>query len=148
MERIDPRKARQVWQRVSAPPTLGTEQEALHQLLLSAAETAALYQALAGLLTGNPKEQARQLWEGQQETVFCLRGLLRLGKFSGDGVRSPKLPAMPAGKLLAQCYRRAKEALAEYAARSIDSEFGPVFRSLAQREERNCALIAGILGQI
>lgn len=148
MGNIDPKTARQVWQRVAAPPAPEPEGGALQALALYAAETAALYQALAGALSGKAKEQALKLLELQRDTLNCLQGLRRLSQLSGNGVRIPKMPAMPAGKLAAQGYRRAKRSLTEYTARSIDPEFGPVFRSLSQREEENCAVIASILGQL
>lgn len=148
MGNIDPKTARQVWQRVNAPPSMEPDRGTLQALALYAAETAALYQALAGALTGKPKEQAQRLWELQRDTFFCLRGLQKLSPSSGNGPRIPKAPNMPAGKLAVQGFRRAKHALTEYTARCIDPEFGPVFHHLAQREEGNCAVTASILGQL
>lgn len=147
MGNIDPKTARQVWQRVAAPPGPEPDRGALQALALYAGETAALYQALAAALTGKSKEQAQRLWERQRDTFFCLRGLQKLSPSSGNAPRLPKAPNMPAGKLAAQGYRRAKHALTEYTARSIDPEFGPVFRRLALREEENCQLLAWLLGQ-
>ncbi len=147
MERIDPHKARQVWQRVTAPADLSLENKGLADLLRTAAETAAWYQALAWALKGKQRELAQGLISRQQETVCCLRGMARIARSPGDGVRIPGPPALPRGKLGPMCYHRAKEALTEYTAWTIDPEFGPVFRTLAQREEENCVSLTILLGQ-
>ena len=137
---------RQVWQRVFAQPQTKPEGDDLRMLVLSSLEAAGAYRYLAGILTGRSRELARRLWEEEQETTACLRGLHRL---SGGGKERPKgISAMQdrPDKVLEKCYHRARRTVTEYTARTVDSEFGSVFRRLAAREEEHCARIAQLLG--
>ncbi len=137
---------RQVWQRVFSQPQ--QKREDLRPLLLSAMESAGAFRHLAASLTGEGKEQARALHQSQMETVFCLRGLQAL---SGSAGTFPKvLPQIkePASRLLEKAFYRAKAAITEYTARSLDPDFGMVFHCLAQREELHCAAIARLLGML
>lgn len=137
---------RQVWQRVFAQPQTKPEGDDLRMLVLSSLEAAGAYRYLSRILTGRARELARRLWEEEQETAACLRGLHRL---SGGGKERPKgISAMQdrPDKVLEKCYHRARRTVTEYTARMVDSEFGSVFRRLAAREEEHCARIAQLLG--
>ncbi len=148
MEPIDHRKARQVWQRVTASPGFPTEDRSLHLLALAAGETMELYRQLAQALSGSLRDQSKILFQRQQETYHTLLGLQRLSPGRAVPPRLPKAPAQPSGKLAAQCFQRSKEALTEYTARSVGTDFGPVFRQLAEKEQAHCAMIACLLGQM
>lgn len=146
MENGDKNVERQVWQRVFAQPQTKPEQDDLRMLTLSSMEAAGAYRYLAGTLTGKSRDLARRLWEEEQETAACLRGLHHL---SGGGKERPKgMPAVKDSpeKALEKCYHRARRAVTEYTARTVDPEFGSVFRKLADREETHCAQIAQLLG--
>ncbi len=146
MEPIHSSAARQVWSRVTAPPDRRASTHDWPQLIYTAAQTLSLYQALAFSLAGKAKNQAQQLLELQQETLSTLRGLARLAQKNPQGIRPPKFPASSAEKLAVIGFRRAREAMTDYTARTIDPEFGPIFHILAQREETACATLASLLG--
>ncbi len=144
MEGFDSGKEQQVWQRVIAPAM--PERGDLRTLILSAQESAAAYKALTGLLTGSARERARRLWEQEQESVACLRGLQRLAGGPAAKARALPGPQGPAAKLLERGYHRARRAMTEYTARSTDPEFGVVFQELAHRAQENCIILAALLG--
>lgn len=147
MGNIDPKTARQVWQRVTAPAGPSDHRD-LQGLILGAMETAALYRGLIAALQGKPRDLARELLEGQQETVHVLLGLRALSQGQSPGPRMPEGPNLPPVKLLNLAFRRSRNALTEYTARTIDPEFGPVFRVLAGREEGQGTAIAALLGEL
>lgn len=147
MDGLDESTQRMVWQRVFA--RAGEQpRDDLQKLILQAMESAAAYRLLAGTLAGGQsRELAKRLYGGAQETVDCLNGVRLL---AGERVGKPKalpMPREPAEKVLEKCYHRSRRAMAEYTARSAEPEFGAVFRSLAQREEAHCVLIAQLLGK-
>lgn len=145
MENFDANVEQQVWQRVFAQPE--QKREDLRPLVLAAMEAAAAYRELAGMLAGSRQEQAKRLYQEQQSTVTCLRGMQRLSGSGGEPPKALPRPREPAQKLLEKNYHRAKRAMTEYTARSLDSEFGVVFQHLAQREGEHCVMIARLLGQ-
>ncbi len=115
-------------------------------LMLAAMETAAGYRLLTGMLTGKAREQVRGLWEGEQANLACLQGMRRLSGGSGDKRKNISLPSEPAGKLLEKSFYRTRRAMAEYAARLADPEFGVVFQAMADREQAHCAVLIELLG--
>ena len=147
MENVDKNVERQVWQRVLAQPQTKPERDDLRMLILSSMEAAGAYRHLAGTLTGRSRELVRRLWEEEQETTACLRGLHRL---SGGKEKPKGMPAIQGSpeKVLEKCYHRTRRAVTEYTARTVDPEFGSAFRRLAEREEEHCARIAQLLGSI
>ena len=146
MEQMDKNMERQVWQRVFAQPQTRPERDDLRMLTLSAMEAAAAYRYLAGSLTGKSRDQARLLWEDEQATVASLRGLHRLSGGGGEKPKTISVSKESPEKVLEKCYHRARRAVTEYTARTVDSEFGTVFRKLAEREEEHCVRIAQLLG--
>ncbi len=148
MDPIDPKTAQQVWQRVAAAPAPGISPGDLHSLIIPAMETASLYRTLAASLSGRQKEAALLLAAGQQDTVYALRGMQQMAFGKGVSGKGSPPPRQKAPRILNECYRRAKAALAEYTARIIHPEYGPVFRQLAAREEEHCAKILTLLGQL
>ncbi len=148
MDAMDPKTARQVWQRVTAAPAPGLSPGDLHSLWIPAMETAALYRSLAASLSGKQKESALLLAMEQQETVFALRGMQQLSFGRGENKKADPPSRQTARQLLGACYRQARAALTEYTARTIHAEYGPVFRQLAAREEEHCLKILTLLGQL
>lgn len=148
MDAIDPKTAQQVWQRVAAGPAPGLSPGDLHSLWVPAMETAALYHSLAASLTGKQKEVALLLAAQQQETIFVLRGMQQLSFGRAESGKAAPPARQKSRQLLVACYRRAREALTEYTARTIHVEYSPVFRQLAAREEEHCLMILTLLGQL
>lgn len=143
---MDETTQRQVWQRVFAGP--GEQpRDAMQPLILQAMEAMQAYRFLTGALQGTSRQIARRLYEGAQKTVACLNGMRVL---SGDHSTKPKelpMPKAPVARVLEKSYHRARRAMAEYTAWSVEPEFGSVFRALAQREEVHCTLLAQLLGR-
>lgn len=145
MDNMDQNTQQQVWQRVFARP-VEAQGDDLRKLLMAAMEQAAGYRSLMGVLTGRSKERAKGLYEGQLSTISCLKGI---GVLSGKGEEVLKIwdPARePVKKLLEKSYHRSRRAMIEYTSRSADTEFGVVFQRLAEREGKQCTLIAELLG--
>lgn len=148
MEAIDPKTAQQVWKRVASAPVPGLSPGDLHGLIIPAMETAALYARLATLLSGKLREAALVLSREQEQTVCALRGMQRLSFGRSGTVNAPPASQKNAARLLESGYRSARAALTEYTARTIDPEYGCVFRLLAAREEEHCLRILSLLGQV
>lgn len=148
MDNFDPKTVQQVWKRVAAAPVSGLSPGDLHSLIVPAMETAALYRRLGVTLSGKPRETALILSSEQEKTVCALRGMQKLSFGRTGTVSVSPVSLKNAARLLERGYRSAKQALTEYTARTIDPEFGPVFRQLAAREEAHCLGILTLLGQI
>ena len=150
MEKRDGSVEQQVWQRVRGqqPPEQEVSGMDVRNLTLQAMEAAAEYRYLAGTLTGASREQARRLWERQQESVFSLLGIARLTGSPGERGKTLETAKEPPDKILIRAYHRARKTVTEYTARSLDPQTGLVYRSLSEREQEQCAAIARLLGRI
>lgn len=145
MEHTD--KSREVWQRVhSFPPT--APKDGLRGLRRESAALAGVYRQLMTTLSGKAAEKAGQLYREESAVSVCLRGLEVLRGEDGGSLRFPQPGKEPAVRLLRGCYHRTRNAMAEYTARTVDPETGAVFRELADRAQRQCALIAELLGTL
>ena len=134
-----------VWQRVAEQKEVRIH-HGTQGLIRESGELAAIYRRMAEKMTGKEKQLARKLYELEQANRACLRGIALL---SGAGADSTK-PWVPGkgdekGQLM-RCYHRTQHSQAEYMARSLDPEYGCVYRELALRQERQCALLAELLG--
>ena len=136
----------QVWQRVFQPPEQPTSD--LRPLRMAVMELAAGYRHLSQTLTGPGKELARRLWEEEQASAACLKGLALL---SGGGPEVLKIwdpPKESPQKLLVKCYHKSRRCMVECMTRSAEAEYGTVFRHLADREGQHCALLSQLLGML
>lgn len=136
----------QVWQRVFQPPQ--QPQTDLRPLRMTVAELAASYRHLSQTLTGPGKELAKRLWEEEQATAACLKGLSIL---SGSGAEVLKIwdpPKDPPRKLLVKCYHQAHRCMIDCMGRSAEPEYGTVFRHLSDREAHHCAILSQLLGML
>lgn len=138
---------RQVWQRVhSQSPS--SELRELQKLIRESSELAAIYRRLQNSFSGCSRELARQLWQTEMSTLHCLRGIGILSRRGGEAVKVWEPGRTEPGKLLEQCYHRTRRCATEYTARSLDPEYGEVFRTLAQQCNSQCARIAQLLGRV
>jgi len=147
LEKFDPNTEQQIWQRVLARPEEDRQND-LRQLQREAMELAAVYRSLSGQLTGKAKEQANRLYLGEKANIAALGGIRILSRQKEETLKLWQPGKEPAVKVLQRCYHRARRCMAEYMARSAETEFGIVFQKLAQREGEHCALIAQMLGSI
>ena len=133
---MEENRENQIWQRVLAQPERKAAGD-LQTLLREAEALAAVYRRI-------PHPLAKRLREGELANAACLRGI---GLLSGEKTEVVKLWE-PAGKPdLRSCYHRTRRCQAEYAARSLDGEFGEVFRKMAHREAEHLSLLARLLGE-
>lgn len=134
----------QVWNRVfcsqdrEAAPPMG-------QLAFLCRESAAVYRDLLSGAGGARRRILQQLLQGEEENLACLRGL---GMLQGIAVADRKIagPGREKREPLRGCWDRSLYLLGEYTARSALGGSGPVFRQMAARQERSCALLAELLG--
>ena len=91
---------------------------------------------------------AAQLYREETATSACLRGLEVLRGEDGGKLKYPQPGKEPALRLLRGCYHRTRNCMAEYTARAVDPETGAVFRALADRAQRQCGLLAELMGMI
>lgn len=148
MDTIDRNTARQVWSRVTAAPAPGLSPGDLYNLMSAAGETAALYRGLTSSLSGKQRESALILLAGQQETLWALGGMQRISFGKGTSQKAGTPSQKQPRRILEACFHQARNALTEYTARTIDTQYGPVFRLLAAREEEHCLRILTLLGQL
>lgn len=137
----------QVWQRVRATAEEPPRSD-LRQLQREAMELAAIYRNLVAQFTGRQQEQARRLYLGEKANAQALAGIGLLSRQQGEALKLWQPGKEPAGKVLERCYHRTRRCMTEYLARSAESEFGSVFRVLADREGEHCELIAQLLGSL
>ena len=83
----------------------------------------------------------RRLYEGKQEQVSCLRGLVRV--LTGQGAARPGGNALPD---LAACFDRERRLLLELTELSRNPDFGPIFAILLDRQKAICRLVLELLG--
>ena len=131
-----------VWQRVMAPP--GTEPAmGLGALVRESAALEGVYRRTAEQLTGRGRQVAMELLEGERSIREALLGIGQLTGSPQESIRNWE-PGKP-GQLRG-CYRRSCRCRAEYLARSLEPEYGEVYRQLAEQAGRNCGLLARLMG--
>ena len=131
-----------IWDRVLAQPVQTVDN--LEELCQLSRLMASLYRRLVSGAQGPKRDLLKQLYEREQATYSALRGIQRL---SGQSSRSSG-PAPDNGSLgLEGCYRRTCRMAAEFTARSVQPEYGVVYRQLANQAEKKCFLLAQLLGK-
>lgn len=137
----------QVWQRVHSQTPI-PQSRPLQGLIRESAELAAVYGRLQNSLTGCSRELARQLRQTELSTLHCLRGIGILSHRGGEAVKVWDPGPLNPRKTLESCYHRTRRCAGEYTARSLDNEYGEVFRTLAQQTNTQSARIAQLLGRL
>ena len=134
-----------VWQRVwnGQRPESGD----IRPLLLTAAESLAVYGRLVQTLQGRQRETAAELRDMARRSLDALKGIQSLSGHPAGKLRTPPVPKEPPRRLLEKSYHRALRQMTEYTARSLDPEFGVVYQSLGDRERSAAVLLAQLLGE-
>ena len=141
---MEEKREAQVWQRVlSQPPEACSG--SVEALLRESAALAAVYRRVFEKSTGRQRLLAKQLLEAEEATAASLRGIAKL---KGEPAESLKTwqPGKNGRTALEGCYHRTLRCQAEYTARSLDRQFGEVYRLLAERCTRQCLLLTQLLG--
>ena len=131
-----------VWDRVLTPPVQPVEN--LEELCQLSRLMASLYRRLVSGAQGPKRDLLKQLYEWEQATYSALRGIQRLA----GQTRLSQGPVSDSSNLgLEGCFRRTCRMAAEFTARSVQPEYGVVFRQLANQAEKKCFLLAQLLGK-
>ena len=144
MEKIDPKVAAAVWQRVRGNEKPG-ELTGVQTMVAREKETEAILQVLLKRLP-DKSYALQQLISDTRRHIACLQGIRQL---NGD-----KIGAYAAGKpmsgepaaMLRRCYGSCLQAGARYAALAENEQYGGVFGDMARTKRRHCALLLEILG--
>jgi rubrerythrin len=148
MERIDNKKAAQVWQRVTGSNHPAGNSQELLELITEEWADASTYLHLSRHFQGKESGVVRKLSEQEQAHTACLKGIYTLVTGSAPKVRTIAPLQEPPMQILRRCYGREMRCLAQYEARQNDPQYGHVFRSLAQQEQEHCHRILEIFGAI
>lgn len=133
-----------VWQRVNdcRLPESGD----IRPLLLTAAESVAVYAHLAQVLTGKQREVMTRLQEAARRSLHVLQGIQSMSGHSAGNLRPVPVPKERPRLLLEKSYHRALRQMTEYTARSLDPEYGMVYHGLADREREAALALAELVG--
>ena len=147
MEKYDPQMAGRVWQRVQQRNQEQPDAAPLLALIQQVWENAAACMTLAKVSQGREAAAFRKIFEQEQATAQALRGIYILQ----TGTVPPQQAAKGANEITAarlrRCCASAMTAARAFDQRSADSEFGPVFMLLAQRQRENWLLLLEIIGR-
>ena len=146
MNTIDPQKAARVWQRVqgAAQP----KEQGLLTMIAREWTDAATYLQLSRRFQGKDSAALRRLYEEEQAHAACLKGIYTLITGSRPAVKATPPEIQDPEIILRRCYGQEMQCLAEYEARSEDSEYGPVFARLAEQEKEHCKVILELIGNL
>lgn len=147
MERMDKSREGQVWQRVLNPQPAPVR-DSLRGLRRESAALCGAYRQLMSALNGKAGEMAARLYREETAVSACLRGLEVVRGEDGGKLKVSQPGREPPLRLLRGCYHRTRSCMAEYTARTVDSETGAVFRALADRAQQQCALLAELMGTL
>lgn len=127
-------QAQQIWQRAHPPAPPGHETD-LRALLQQVRFQQSISRQL-GLAA---------LEKSYAACASSIRGMLVLsGKMPTNGL--PPIPKLPRRQLLTESFRRSRDLVLEFTARSALPDFGTAFRTLAQDESRRQLEILEQLG--
>jgi hypothetical protein len=144
---MEQNREQQVWQRVLREPEPPRAPD-LQGLILESTSLAGIYRRAAEKLTGREKQLARQMLELEQGNLARLRGIGVLAGQSREVLKQWEPVSVFGPPLLMKCYHRGLRCRAEYAARCLDPEYGEIYRELADRQGRQCGMIAELLGRM
>ena len=148
VETIDPIMEARVWQRVKEDAPRIDPRKGLQELITREWEIAGACLQLSRRLQGKQGAQLRQLYEKEQAHISCLKGMYTLITGQRPHVRGFSNAAGFPETELRRCYGKQMQNLAEYERRSSDSEYGHIFKSLADQERQHCHLLLEILGDL
>ena len=135
MDRIDPKTAARVWERVHVLPTPGLDTNRLLPLIREEWLDILICKHL-GLST-----------ERSQENIACLKGIYRILTGSLPRMTQPQWKQEKPPLLLRQSFDRRMGLFAQYEALQADLRFGPVFGRLAAVSQAQACKVLEILGK-
>ena len=138
-------REREVLQRVFARPEEPSHND-LREMMAAVVELVSVYRQLQEGASGQRKEKLRRLQEGEMATLHALKGISVLSGGGGEVLKLWQPAKEPEQKQLIRCYHKTRRCMVDYMARSAETEFGTVFRTLADREGGHCVVLAELLG--
>ena len=147
MEQIDPVKAAAVWQRVHSTGQPRQDTQELPGLIRETLMNAAAYLQLSRQLS---RSQAvlRQLSRQEQSQAACLKGLYLLLTGEQPVFHTPRLTPESTEAALRRCWEREINCLAQYEARSANTQYAMVFSQLAKQKREHCLQLLELLGNL
>ena len=150
MNTYDPKKARQVWERVQGcqESTPAKPDMNLQAMIMNEWVTAATYLALARQVP--PREMCilQRLAREDQGHGACLKGIYTMITDQEPVIKAPPITAGSVNLTLRKCYASLLKTLQEYEQWSRDAEYGPVFQRLADQEREHCRLVLELIGRL
>lgn len=146
LEKFDPNRELQVWQRVTDGFRPGDSD--MRPLLLMAWESASVYRHLLGVLSGKQRERMKKLQEQAMRSVESLKGIRAISGLPGGALQPLPIPKEPARRLLEKSFHRCRRLMTEYTARMPDPEYGIVYQGLADREREAGLVLAELIGSL
>lgn len=146
VEKFDPNRELQVWQRVKEGFRAGDND--IRHLLLTAWESASVYRHLLGILSGKQREKIKRLQEQAIRSVDALKGIQTMSGQSAGNLRPLPIPKEPARRLLEKSFYRCGQLMTEYTARALDPDYAVVYQGLADREREAGLILAELIGSM
>lgn len=135
MDKIDPKMAARVWDRVQAPPKNGLEANALLPMIREEWLDALVLKHLG------------QSTERVQENAACLKGIYRILTGGLPQMSAPQWKQEKPAVLLRQSFTRRMQLFFQYEKLQHDPRFGPVFGRLAAVSQVQACKVLEILGK-
>lgn len=146
MDKIDPKVAAAVWQRVQGETEIPKRRH-LQGLMLQENTAFSAYQRLARQLPEHSPVLTRMAEQTRQD-MACLRGIAFLQEQPINTLLPVKPVLEPAALTLRKCYGSALSMAAAYDDLSADREYGCAYEELAQRKREHSCKILGLLGSL
>ena len=143
MEHYD---SNRVWERVQSTPAADSQN--LGNLMEALYLQSRTFQQLTRKLPPNMAAVAREVTQGINRQLNCLKGMHILITGTAPTIRPVPLPTDPADLLLRQCYAQTMRLRSEYESRRNDPAYGSVFRSLANDLPEQSRSILELLGAL
>ena len=146
MEKFDPNRELQVWQRVTEGFRTGDSD--IRSLLLAAWESASVYRHISGLLSGKQRERMKKLQLQAMRSAEALKGICAMSGQSAGTLRPQPVSKEPVRRLLEKSFHHCGRLMTEYTARALDPEYGVVYQQLADREREAGMLLTELIGSM
>ena len=136
-----------VWQRVMAAKE-NVQENSLKTHAMQSMEAIGEYTAMQRKSSGRLQQLASELSKQEQQVLLALKGLQQLQ--TGGPMQLPKLPGCsdPNRRCMVRRYHCTRRAATEFMIRSAESEWGCVFLAMAKLQEKQCFLLAQVLGMM
>lgn len=148
MNKIDPKTARQVWQRVQGQTEPAQDVQELAELIRQLQEDGACCLQLARQMPEKHRILLKQMANREQSQATCLKGMYHLLTGQKPALSPSRQAPEIAEIALRRYYGRKLRCLNHYEKRTADPQFGQVFARLAQQTRELCQELLVLLGSL